>query len=121
MGGGADQDAVCVQHQRVAAIEYGERRKRVQARIESADAGRGGVERTLQGTIQAGAAGGEALAGKAKSTARIVAQNRRGEIGDAALMPAELGGKGGFLAEGELVQALLQAMKQRGHARLGTA
>ena len=73
-------------HQGVATIENGERRKRVQARVEG-DNGRGGSPKhSLHGVIQPRAAGLKALTGLSQPLTGIVAQNCCGKVGDLTLM-----------------------------------
>ena len=119
--GRADEAAPGIEHQRIATLKNGQRRERVQPRIEGADGGGGGMERALQCAVEARAAGGEALAGLGKPLARIVAQNSGGEIGDVALMLAELRADGVLHAEADVVPVLFEPMQERGHAALGAA
>ena len=50
-----------------------------------------------------------------------MAEDGGGEVGDAVLALAELGGEGGFETEGEVVEALGLAVEQGGDTRLGAA
>ena len=82
---GTHQSAGGIQYQRIAALEHGQRRERVQPRIERAEPGRGCMQHALQRAVQARTAGGEAFAGLCQALARIVAQHGGGQIGHLAL------------------------------------
>ena len=58
LGDRADYGAFGGKDQGVAAVEDGERRERVEARVEGAESGCGGVEKAFQRAVEAGAADG---------------------------------------------------------------
>jgi hypothetical protein len=64
----------------------------VEAGVNRADAGGGALQRVIEGAIDAGAKGLEALAGFGEGLAGIVAENCGGEVGYLVLALAELGG-----------------------------
>jgi hypothetical protein len=98
--GGADQARPRREHQGVAAVEHGERRERVQARVEGADGDGGTLQRAFEGAVDAVRQACQAFAGLGQGLARIVAQDGGGQLGDVALRKlAELAGERCFHAE----------------------
>ena len=74
------------------------------------------MQLALKGAIEMGAACLKALAGLRQCLAGIVAENGGGKLGNVSLLLTQLRGDRGFLAEGEVVEALGGAMKHRRHA-----
>ena len=93
MGSGADEGAVGAEDKGVAAVEDGERRERVEAGVEGADADGGAAQRAVEGAVDTGAEGLKAFAGLGEGLAGIVAEDGGGEGGDLVLALAELGGE----------------------------
>ena len=93
----------------------------MEAGVERAEADSGALQGALDGAIDASAECLQALAGLREGLAGIVAEDGGGEVGDAVLAVAELGGERGFEAKGEVVEALGLAVNERGDARFGAA
>ena len=79
------------------------------------------MEKVFQGAVQPVAAGEQAFAGLGKPLAGVVAQDGGGEAGYMKLMAVELIAEGGLQTKRVIVEALGEAVQQRGDARLGAA
>ena len=119
LGGGADENAVGVEDEGIAAVEDGDGGKRVQAGIEGLELGAALVEQTLRGVQQADAAGGEVLLGMREALAGIVAENGSAELGNMALGIADAEGHAAGEALGGIVEALGEPVKKGGDAGFG--
>jgi len=110
--GGADEGAIGIEDKGVSAVEDGERGERVEARVERAEAGGGGVDEALGRAVEMGAAGEEALACLGKGLARIVAEDEGCELGNVGLTNADSVVESGVEALGKVVDALGGAMEE---------
>lgn len=118
---GTNDSAIGAEHERIAAIEHGERRERMKTRLEGAGICLGGMKGLLDGAPKTGAVIGEVLASVGNGLPGIMAEYRGTEVGDVSLAAANLCRERGLLAEGEVVETLGEAMEQRGNAGVGAA
>ena len=118
---GADDAAIGVEHQGVAAVEDGERREGVKACVERTERGSIGVEKMVDAAMEMIVEVLEATAGGGEGLARIVAKDCGGAGGDQFLTATESRCECGFETGGEVVEALGLAVQQGCHARLGAA
>ena len=111
--GGADERAVGVEDEGVAAVEDGERRQRVQAGIEGLEPGAVLVEESFRGVEQSDAAGGKVLLGVGQALARIVAEDGDAQLDNVAMGVANAEDHAADEALEGIVEALGEPVKKR--------
>lgn len=119
--GGANDIALLIEDQCIAAVENGERRKGVQLGVERRKSVFMGLEQALGSAVQVVPACLQAFAGLGECLAGVVAQYGCAEGCNSILPATKLPGDGVLQAAGELVQALGAAMEQGGDASFGAA